>query len=143
MQALLDHSWPGNVRELRNVIERAVALCPGQVIELDDLPGHLQQNAPALAADPARISGSGVAPSPVEVPAVVPFAAPVGGVGDCEGQLPSGRSMLAESKERTEQSLIVRALQRSGQNRLRAAAELGISRMTLYKKLHKYGLMGA
>jgi transcriptional regulator of acetoin/glycerol metabolism len=25
-------------------------------------------------------------------------------------------------------------------NRLRAAAELGISRMTLYKKLHRFGL---
>jgi DNA-binding protein Fis len=30
---------------------------------------------------------------------------------------------------------------RHSNNRLRAAAELGISRMTLYKKLHKYGIM--
>jgi DNA-binding NtrC family response regulator len=29
--------WPGNIRELRNVCERAVLLCPGQVIE----PEHL------------------------------------------------------------------------------------------------------
>jgi transcriptional regulator with PAS, ATPase and Fis domain len=50
---------------------------------------------------------------------------------------------LAESKERAELSLITQALERNGQNRLRAAAELGISRMTLYKKLHKYGLIGA
>ena len=33
------------------------------------------------------------------------------------------------------------ALRKHGNNRLRAAAELGISRMGLYKKLHKYGLM--
>jgi len=32
---------------------------------------------------------------------------------------------------------------RSGNNRLRAAAELGISRMTLYKKLHKLGLIAS
>jgi hypothetical protein len=32
-------------------------------------------------------------------------------------------------------------LQKYRNNRLRAAAELGISRMTLYKKLHRYGLM--
>jgi DNA-binding protein Fis len=32
-------------------------------------------------------------------------------------------------------------LVRHGNNRLRAAAELGVSRMTLYKKLHKFGLM--
>jgi DNA-binding NtrC family response regulator len=143
MEALLAHSWPGNVRELRNVIERAVALCPGEVIDLDDLPGQLQANAPALAAEPAPRSALGVAPSPCEVPAVIPFAAPVGGVRGGQGEPPSGRSILAESKERTEQSLIARALERNGQNRLRAAAELGISRMTLYKKLHKYGLMGA
>jgi DNA-binding NtrC family response regulator len=40
-------------------------------------------------------------------------------------------------------SLINQALERNGHNRQRAAADLGISRMTLYKKLHKYGLMGA
>jgi transcriptional regulator with PAS, ATPase and Fis domain len=56
---------------------------------------------------------------------------------------PVVRTTLAESRERTELSLIAQALERHGQNRLRAAAELGISRMTLYNKLHKYGLMGA
>ena len=34
------------------------------------------------------------------------------------------------------------ALQRNGGNRLRAAADLGISRKTLYQKLNKYGLIG-
>jgi transcriptional regulator with PAS, ATPase and Fis domain len=33
------------------------------------------------------------------------------------------------------------ALEKHRNNRLRAAAELGISRMGLYKKLHKYGLI--
>jgi len=33
-----DYSWPGNVRELENVIERAMILCPGEVIRLSDLP---------------------------------------------------------------------------------------------------------
>jgi DNA-binding protein Fis len=32
---------------------------------------------------------------------------------------------------------------KNNNNRLRTAAELGISRMSLYKKLHKYGLMEA
>jgi DNA-binding NtrC family response regulator len=143
MQALFAHSWPGNVRELRNVIERAVALCPGEVIELDDLPGHLHRNSPALAAAPAPVPAPEVVPSPFEVPAGIPFAAPVGGLRGGEGQPPSGRSILAECKDRSEQSLITQALERNSYNRLRAAAELGISRMTLYKKLHKYGLIGA
>jgi len=36
--ALLLYDWPGNVRELERMIERAVALADGDVIELDDLP---------------------------------------------------------------------------------------------------------
>src|SRR5918993_1241667 len=39
--ALSAYSWPGNVRELERVIERAVALAAGEVIELEDLPASL------------------------------------------------------------------------------------------------------
>jgi two-component system response regulator HydG len=35
---LRDHAWVGNVRELRNVIERAVLLCEGDVLRSVDLP---------------------------------------------------------------------------------------------------------
>ncbi len=35
---LLRYNWPGNVRELENVIERAVVLCRGSVIDAKDLP---------------------------------------------------------------------------------------------------------
>jgi two-component system response regulator AtoC len=38
MAALRDYEWPGNVRELQNVIERAVVLAEGPVIQLNDLP---------------------------------------------------------------------------------------------------------
>ena len=43
------YRWPGNVRELRNVVERALVLGDGPVLELDDLPPELQHAAPAGA----------------------------------------------------------------------------------------------
>ena len=41
------YNWPGNVRELKNVVERAIALCRGSVIEIDDLPSSLMQGVVA------------------------------------------------------------------------------------------------
>ncbi len=38
MQALKSYNWPGNIRELQNVVERAVALCTGNMVEFEDLP---------------------------------------------------------------------------------------------------------
>jgi len=38
LRALQNYPWPGNIRELRNILERAVALCAGPEIQLDDLP---------------------------------------------------------------------------------------------------------
>jgi two-component system NtrC family response regulator len=42
---LYDYSWPGNVRELENVIERAMILCPGGNITVNDLPKHFKHQA--------------------------------------------------------------------------------------------------
>jgi two-component system NtrC family response regulator len=39
-----DYSWPGNVRELENVIERAIVLCPDNIIKLSDLPKGFRDN---------------------------------------------------------------------------------------------------
>jgi len=39
-KALYGYSWPGNVRELENVIERAVVLNSGGIIDVKDLPSQ-------------------------------------------------------------------------------------------------------
>jgi two-component system response regulator AtoC len=38
LDVLMAYGWPGNVRELQNVVERAVALADGVVIEVNDVP---------------------------------------------------------------------------------------------------------
>jgi transcriptional regulator with GAF, ATPase, and Fis domain len=43
LEALRHYPWPGNIRELENVMERAVILCRGTVITLENLPPAVQQ----------------------------------------------------------------------------------------------------
>jgi transcriptional regulator with PAS, ATPase and Fis domain len=69
LAALRRYDWPGNVRELRNVIERAVALCPGAEIRLDDLPPAVRGGGgadaggePGTSGGAADLRGAGPAP---------------------------------------------------------------------------------
>jgi transcriptional regulator with PAS, ATPase and Fis domain len=114
LQALEVYSWPGNIRELRNVLERTVALCSDQDIQLDDLPAELRR---------AQSQGG---------------LSPLSQSAGCLRHPPA--ATLAQLKEQIEVARITKALQRHRYNRRHAAAELGISRTTLYKKIHKYGL---
>jgi len=42
LDALTRWSWPGNVRELENAMERAVVLCRGDILTVEDLPPHVR-----------------------------------------------------------------------------------------------------
>jgi len=47
LESLQDYPWPGNVRELESIIERAVILCPGPVLQLAD---KLETSSPPLSS---------------------------------------------------------------------------------------------
>lgn len=38
IEALMRYPWPGNIRELRNIVERAMVLAEGEVLQRDDFP---------------------------------------------------------------------------------------------------------
>ena len=62
LAALAAHEWPGNVRELEHAVERAVVLCRGEAVGLEDLPEPLREAAPAPTAP------SGVLPITIGTP---------------------------------------------------------------------------
>jgi DNA-binding NtrC family response regulator len=111
LESMLAYDWPGNIRELRNTLERAVTLCRNEVLDVADLPEAIRKAA-ALAGQ--RIS--------------VAVLGPV-------------RNELDGARQSGERQRIVQALAKHDNNRTRAAKELGISRVALYKKLRKFGLV--
>ena len=55
MKALQDYPWPGNVRELESILERAVILCPGPVLQLAD---KLEISSPPLLSAVRTLEGT-------------------------------------------------------------------------------------
>jgi transcriptional regulator with GAF, ATPase, and Fis domain len=52
VRCLEDYDWPGNIRELQNVVERAVILCDGETLSIDEawLRPRTPKEAPSLPA---------------------------------------------------------------------------------------------
>lgn len=51
MSCLSAYDWPGNVRELENVVERALYITDGQMVQDTHLPNHLQNHELNLQGD--------------------------------------------------------------------------------------------
>ena len=117
LQELEGYGFPGNVRELENILERALALADGEVIQADDLqlPRHeARQSRPEATTpetDPARISPHDTA-----------------------------SSALPSYIEEIERAAIQQALQENRYNKTRTAAALGITFRALRYKLKKLGI---
>ena len=87
MERLTRYGWPGNVRELENVIERALVLSRGGVLDVG------RDFLPSLPSVPAEVSPP--ASQVVPVPASAPVPAGTGTLEDIE------RAHIAATLERT------------------------------------------
>jgi PAS domain S-box-containing protein len=102
LDPLSRYNWPGNVRELRNVLERALILCRGDIIKSDDI------SLPKKKSDEL--------PGGKEIPVTVSV---------------SGKSNLNEALEAAKRLMIEGALGRCSGNVSAAARLLGVSRDAL------------
>ncbi|MBI3094926.1 MAG: sigma-54-dependent Fis family transcriptional regulator [Rhodocyclales bacterium] len=121
------HPWPGNLRQLSNLLRTAVVMAEGEsTIRREHLPDDFVEDIEQiLVAQPAaeinptpREAAGAVPPAPTLAHPAPPPEASVGRLQDLELQA------------------IRDALARSGGNISGAARELGVSRSTLYRKLH-------
>jgi DNA-binding NtrC family response regulator len=111
-EALYQYPWPGNVRELENVIQRAVIYCRDGVLTASHLPPHIVMGVAGPTNDPT---------------------VSLGNRGTAAKHLGSQIAV-------TERDIIEQALFKNNYSRTNTAKELGISRVTLYNKMKKYGM---
>ncbi|HEX6731877.1 MAG TPA: sigma-54 dependent transcriptional regulator [Pyrinomonadaceae bacterium] len=57
---MVNYSWPGNVRQLESAIERAILLCEGDEITLDDLPSEVRQEVGPAAEGAFKLPAEGI-----------------------------------------------------------------------------------
>lgn len=118
VQLLTAYSWPGNVRQLRNVLERALILCPGQEISPEHLPPEVigQADLALTVPDPDTLWERWLDAAPFHDLA------------------------LDDIKEQIDRFLVLRTLRQMAWNRAQTARVLQINADQLRFRMHKYGI---
>jgi len=106
MEQLALHPLHGNVRELENLLHRAVALCEGDELQLDDLQSHSSAAMPLMATSTHSPQTEG------HIVTAKPAPAPT----DLQSHL-----------DQQEREILVSTLKDTGFNRTLAASRLGLS----------------
>ena len=137
-EALLSYSYPGNFRELENILERAIALTIGNIIQVDDLQ-LTAGNGPRLSDLPARSPAEPQAEAVVETAADDAAELPPMNFDDLPQFMP-GRTQIQEYLDLLERSIIEQALQITRYNRTQAAKLLGISFRSMRYRMERLSI---
>ncbi len=112
LECLMRHDWPGNVRELENVIERMVILSGEEYLTLEDVPEY-----------------------------ILGRSSPPTFFADDNFDIPDEGINLPQLMREFEKRLILKALDKTGWVKNRAAKLLHINRTTLIEKMKKQKIM--
>ncbi|SAK73588.1 Fis family GAF modulated sigma54 specific transcriptional regulator [Caballeronia catudaia] len=115
-QALLSYPWPGNIRQLRHVLQMAIALCDGPEIRCAHLPAEIVNGVTPATQAAVRAPAATMQP---------PHLA-----GDAD----TSALNAIQVKER---ETVLQLLDEHRWNVSNVAKVLGISRNTLYRKMHR------
>ena len=136
MQALQSYDWPGNVRELENTLERIVLINDIPIITKEEImpildessQSHDKLTSPATSTPPVSSAPAQTSISSSEDQRPV------------EEQIHSINTSAIKTLKELEYEVIQAGLSRTNWNMTLTAQQLGISRMTLYRKLDQHGL---
>ena len=118
LEALMTHDWPGNVRELENVIKRAVAVSSGEIIGINNIAFHEKPLKKELCALTDVVDN------------LIERAIAIDDNPDIYRYVVSS----------VEKQLIEKILNITKGNKLKASELLGITRVTLRKKMQEYNI---
>jgi DNA-binding NtrC family response regulator len=123
MEKITFYGWPGNVRQLENVLKRAMVLCQGEWILEDQLLFEKGWEKREVEEEMSKENVEDLLNSLFE-----------------ELSKTTTASQDLDMISILERGLILRALQKTGGNQLKAALLLGIHRSTLRGKMEKYNI---
>ena len=133
MEKLLEYDWPGNVREMENTLERIVLIHDKPVITEGEILSILNENKDSLTPNISKIEKQEIkAESSIEKEDDYPTY-----------DTSTRETIDAESKmtlKELEKIAILAGLKRTNWNMSTTAQQLGISRMTLYRKLDQHNI---
>ena len=138
---MMDYHWPGNVRELKNLVENALLLAGEEVVEPEDLEGYFSEHANIGRNLPATVDERTSQGEDGLKTALAMIFSELRALRESMNELEMRVDSLAVSDPgKAERLRILRALRDNDYDKDLAAAELGISLRTLYRRLKKYDI---